>query len=1030
MRNKFLRAAAVLLSIGLASSVRPQSTDVLQSLKDSLSPDQQSSILQNVLGKGGDQSGKKTDQKLENPETVMPKQEDMRELDQVHRFKRQETYDGRILRQMDEDPELRADDTVLIELTPVEVGGGNGQGNQNNANGNNNGNNGANGNGNGGANGNAGANGTSGINGIVPGVSGIAGIIAGNSNNNANGNTGSNGNGMGNGTGNGPSGNSYNSSLQEQKPKTEEEIEKSEKFRKRVLSNNPYQLTHQGILEIPGMQPIPLAGLTAFEAQRRLSADPDLKDYSVKLTLLRLLPSGEQALKPFGYDLFRGSPSTFAPVSDIQVPIDYIVGPGDTLEVQVYGNQPALYELTVQRDGRVNFPKLGPIMVSNMSFDSARAAIEHRVSDQLIGARVSVTMGDLRSIRVFVLGDAEKPGSYTVSGLSTMTNALFVSGGVKKIGSLRNIQLKRNGRLVTTLDLYDLLLRGDTSNDRQLLPGDVIFIPPIGKTVSVFGSVRRPAIYELKTESTVAEAVDIAGGLLPDADAKTGQLERILPSNLREMHNIDLTAGSGRATELASGDKLRIPEIRPTLENSVVLTGHVFRPGQFEYRPGLRLTDVLGSIDELRPNADQHYIMIRREVPPDDRIEATSADLTRALAARGSAVDPELRPRDKIYVFDLSVDRERILAPVIRELELQATPDRPEQVVSIDGRVKAPGHYPLETTMHVSDLIRAGGSLEDAAYRGEAEITRYVVVDGDARRTESIPVNLAAIRRGDAGADLQLQPYDILVIKPIPQWVEPGTIEVAGEVRFPGKYPIHQGETLSSVLQRAGGLNDLAFADGAVFIREELKKREKDQLELLATRLQGDLAALSLEAVVSSGATNQGGGSANSAAQSLQVGQQLMSQLRDTKPVGRLVIDIGRVIKGPKGVPDDVTVRNGDKLLIPKKTQEVTILGEVQSPTSHVYESGLTRDEYISRSGGTTQKADRKRIYVVRANGDVVSGDRTGWFRRSRSAEIRPGDTIVVPLDTERVRALPIWQSVSTIIYNLAIALLAVRSVN
>jgi protein involved in polysaccharide export with SLBB domain len=495
------------------------------------------------------------------------------------------------------------------------------------------------------------------------------------------------------------------------------------------------------------------------------------------------------------------------------------------------------------------------------------------------------------------------------------------------------------------------------------------------------------------------------------------------------MHDIDLTVAQSSATELANGDKLNIPAIRPTLENSVILSGYVFRPGQFQYRPGLRLTDVLGSLDELRPNADQHYIMIRRQSPSDERIEAVSADLRRALAARGSAADPELKPRDKIFVFDLSADRERILAPVIRELELQATPDQPEQVVSIDGRVKAPGHYPLETTMHVSDLIRAGGSLEDAAFRGQAEITRYDVVDGETRRTELIPVDLAAIRRGEAGADFALKPYDTLVIKPIPQWMEPGTIELAGEVRFPGKYPIHQGETLSSVLQRAGGLTDLAFPGGAVYIREELKKREKDQLDLLANRLQSDLASLSLEAAVSSSGASSTAATGN-ATQALVVGQQLMSQLRETKPVGRLVIDIDRVNKGGAHVPDDVMIRNGDKLLIPKKTQEVTILGEVQSPTSHVYESGLTRDEYISRSGGTTQKADRKRIYVVRANGDVVSGDRTGWFRRSRSAEIRPGDTIVVPLDTERVRALPIWQSVSTIIYNLAIALLAVRSVN
>jgi len=1016
MRSKFLGAAALVLSIGLVSIAQTQTQDTLQALKDSLSPDQQSSILQNVLGKG-DGTGKTTNKKLDMPETMMEKTNE--EKQPIHRIKKVETYDGRILRQMDEDPELRADDSVIIDLTPIEQAGPdliNGNQDNGNGNGNGNGNNGANG---GGANAMNGANG--GGNGANSSLNSIAGVLAGNANGPGTGNANANGNG------NAPPVNSQNQP--DKKPKTEEEKKKIEKFRKRILAGNPYQLNHLGVLEIPGLPAIPLAGLTAFEATRRLRADPQLStDYVPRLTLLRLVPSGEEALKPFGYDLFKGLPSTFAPVSDIQVPVDYVVGPGDTLEIQLFGNEPALYELTVQRDGRINFPKLGPIMVSSMNFDSAREAIERRVAQQLPGARISVTMGDLRSIRVFVLGEAEKPGSYTVSGLSTMTNALFVSGGVKTIGSLRDIQLKRNGRLITTLDLYDLLLRGDTSNDRQLLPGDVIFIPPIGSTVSVDGAVRRPAIYELNGEKTVAQAVEIAGGLSPDADAKLGQLERILPSRLREMHNVDLTAAQSRATELANGDKLSIPAIRPTLENSVILSGYVFRPGQFEYRPGLRLTDVLGSVDELRPNADQHYIMIRRVVPPDDRITVVSADLRRALAARGSAADLELQPRDKIFVFDLSADRERVLASLIRELELQATPEQPEQVVSIDGRVKAPGHYPLEPTMHVSDLIRAGGSMEDAAFRGEAEITRYDASDGDARRTELIPVNLTAIRRGDPGADFALKPYDTLVIKPIPQWMEPGTIELAGEVRFPGKYPIHQGETLSSVLQRAGGLTDQAFAEGTVYIREELKKREKDQLEMLANRLQSDLAALSLMAISSSAATNTSAGS-GSAAQSLAIGQQLMAQLRETKPVGRLVIDIRKMAKGAKGVPDDVTLRDGDQLLVPKKTQEVTILGEVQSPTSHVFESGLTRDDYIYKSGGTTQKADRKRIYVVRANGDVVSGDRNGWFRRSQSTDIRPGDTIVVPLDTERVRALPIWQSVSTIIYNLAIALLAVRSV-
>jgi protein involved in polysaccharide export with SLBB domain len=232
---------------------------------------------------------------------------------------------------------------------------------------------------------------------------------------------------------------------------------------------------------------------------------------------------------------------------------------------------------------------------------------------------------------------------------------------------------------------------------------------------------------------------------------------------------------------------------------------------------------------------------------------------------------------------------------------------------------------------------------------------------------------------------------------------------------------------LHSVLLRAGGFTEAAFPEGAVFVRDDLKKREQEQLELLSNRMQGDLAALSLEAVTSSAVSSSAGGA--NAGQSLVVGQQLLAQLRNTKPVGRLVIDISALQREQAGGPDDVLVKDGDRLLIPKKTPEITILGEVQSPTSHVYQAGLTRDEYIAKSGGTTKKADRKRIYVVRANGDVVSGGRSGWFRRTQDIEMRPGDTIVVPLDTERVPALPMWQAITTIIYNLAVALLAVRSV-
>jgi polysaccharide export outer membrane protein len=1013
MRFKLLKFTLIALLMGTAAIAQTPTADQLNALK-SIPKDQQDALIQSVLGKS-DGAGTKTDSKLNTPETVQPKTDQSNEL--LNKLKKGKTLDDRILRQPDEDPELRADDTILIDLTPIDryrdpnsnyPNGSNLPGNDSGANG-------------------IGANGVNGLNGLN-GINGVNGSGA------ADGSGANDAGGNGSRSNRGARGNNYNDYGRvkpdikaETNPKTDEQKERIEEKRQLILRNNPYHLNRFGVLELPGLPAIPLAGLTAEEAANRLSADPDLRDFTVKVTLLRLQSFDEQALKPFGYDLFEGVPSTFAPVSDIQVPMDYVVGPGDRLNVQLYGNEPATYVLTVGRDGRINFPKLGPIVVSGMSFDRARAVIEDRVKQQLIGSRVSVTMGDLRSIRVFVLGEAEKPGSYTVSGLSTMTNALFVSGGVKKIGSLRKIELRRNGRLVTVLDLYDLLLHGDTSADQQLLPGDVIFIPPIGDIVSVYGAVRRPAIYELKSEKRVEQVIDVAGGLLPDADAKQAQLERIQPSRLREMRNIDLTSTAGRTAELVNGDKLRVPAIRPTLENSVVLTGYVFRQGSFEYRDGLRLSDILPSFDELRPNADRHYIMVRREIPPEEKVEVISADLERALGARGSAADPELRPRDKIFVFDLSASRERVVAPVIRDLELQGTPEQPAQLVSIAGKVHAPGRYPLEPAMHVSDLIRAGGSLEDSAYGGEAELTRYEIVNGSARQTELIPINLAAVRRGDPAADLQLKPYDVLLIKVTPQWEEPGNIILAGEVRFPGKYPIHRGETLSSVLRRAGGFTDLAFIEGAVYIREELKQRERDQLDILANRLQSDLTSLSLEVVSSSTLANNGNGAAGGA-QALAIGQQLMTQLRQLKPVGRLVIDVNRVVKGRPGMSEDVLVRDGDKLLIPKRTQEILILGEVQSPTSHVFEPGLTRDDYIAKSGGITQKADRKRIYVVRANGDVVSGERRrGWFRRSQSFEIQPGDTIIVPLDTERVRALPLWQAVTTIIYNLTLGIYAIR---
>jgi protein involved in polysaccharide export with SLBB domain len=312
--------------------------------------------------------------------------------------------------------------------------------------------------------------------------------------------------------------------------------------------------------------------------------------------------------------------------------------------------------------------------------------------------------------------------------------------------------------------------------------------------------------------------------------------------------------------------------------------------------------------------------------------------------------------------------------------------------------------------MRVSDLLRAGGGMSEAAYATDAELTRYTVVDGEYRETELVTVDLAGVMRGDAGANLTIGPYDNLNIKEVSRWRGEASVTIRGEVVFPGTYPIRRGERLSSVLARAGGLTDLAFPEGSVFTRVEIQERQREQLELLAQRVERDLAVLSV--------------SDPNAGDTITAGQSLVNQLRNSAPTGRWVIRLDDLVAGIEGA--DVVLKGGDVLLVPDERQEVSVLGEVQYATSHVYEPSVSRDAYINRSGGLSQRADKKRIYVVRANGEVVANTGAGWFQRETGASIRPGDSIVVPLDVDQPLAR--WSAITQIVYNLAIAAAAVNS--
>jgi protein involved in polysaccharide export with SLBB domain len=792
--------------------------------------------------------------------------------------------------------------------------------------------------------------------------------------------------------------------------------------RERIRAGNSYRLDEQGRLSLPTLPPINLTGLTDIQAAQLLNADPRLDGLEFVVTLLPVEPIGIEALKPFGYEVFGEVPTTFAPATDIPVPADYRIGPGDNVTVELFGKKSARYLLVVSRDGTLNVPEFGPIQVTGLTFDEMRGEIDRRVSGQMIGVRASITMGELRSVRIFVVGDVKQPGAYTVSSLSTITNALFTSGGVSPIGSLRNIQLKRGGATVTTLDLYDLLLRGDTSKDLQLRPGDAIFVPAIASSAVVAGQVRRPAIYEFRDGATLGEAIELAGGLNAEADPRIVRLERVDADRSRSVMNVDVSGG-GRSQRLLPGDVITVPKVLADTRG-VVLEGHVHRPGAYAWRAGMRLTDLLGSLQLLKLNADQRYLLIRRESLPGRRVEVISADAVRAFERPATDSDPILQSQDRVIVFSREADRGPALKQLVDELRLQARDNDPLPLVTIGGRVRAPGEYPLEPGMTVEDLIRAGGGLDEAAYGSTAELTRFEVVGNEARKTDILELQLAGAAAASAAANVPLRPYDTIVIKETPDWRETESINLTGEVRFPGKYPIRKGETLSSVITRAGGLTDEAFPQGSVFTREELKIQEKQQIESLTRGMQTDLALLALQGAQ----VPTRSGTAPDPRETLAAGQALLAQLQNAKPSGRLVIDLAAAM-GKKEGEEDIELRGGDSLAIPRLKQYVTVIGEVQNATTHVFKSGLARNDYIELSGGTTRRADDDRIYVVRANGSVVAAQESPfWFKRSASTRLEPGDTVVVPLDAERMRPLPLWTAVTTIVYNLAVAVAAIGS--
>jgi len=828
-------------------------------------------------------------------------------------------------------------------------------------------------------------------------------------------------------------------------------------------------------------------------------------------------------LLQFGYELFAGTPSTFAPATNIPVPLNYIVGPNDTVIFQLYGQRNDRYEVLISREGVLEFPEIGPLNVAGLTFDEMRRLIETTVQTSLIGQEVSVTMGALRSIRVFVLGEAFRPGAYTVSSLSTMTNALLSSGGITNVGSLRNIRLMRQGEVVTELDLYDLLLRGDTSGDVRLQPNDVIFIPPIGRTFGIAGEVKRPAIFELKEEEELQEILPLGGGLLPTAYAPASRIERINSLGERTLVDVDISDLDDLTFPVRDGDILQVYSILDQVEGVVMLQGHVNRPGGFRWREGLRVSDVLPSISDMLPNPDLDFALISREVQPARTIQVLNLNLRDALAARGSESDLELQPRDRLLVFGarqsrqqqvqdlistlrsqatfdqlprvvgisgnvlfpgeypllegMTVDdlvkfaggfeenteldyailerqidlkgfievrpisfngltlempeslelealdqiiilssnsiRSNLLANTLEKLRGQSNSNSPTQIVSISGNVKYPGSYPLHEGLNVESLIQIAGGLTESAETRIAEITRFDAETTIGREVGHQSVDL--FEKSERGLYLKLNPYDQLIIRQMPNWTEVETVSIEGEVNSPGTYVISQNEDVRSLITRAGGLSRFADPRASIFLRESLRERETRLLEEYRSQLETDIVTLRLQqSVVQNSQSPQSGESE---------AIQLLDRIRTAVPTGRLVIDLPEILNNSRS--GDLILRDGDRLLIPRELQEITVSGEVFRPTSYLFENDLSYADYIERSGGFSDDADRENAYVLKSNGQLTQIGRGAWFFRPQDKP-EPGDTIVVPFQAYKPYNLFIWSNIAQIVSSFSTTLLLI----
>jgi protein involved in polysaccharide export with SLBB domain len=696
------------------------------------------------------------------------------------------------------------------------------------------------------------------------------------------------------------------------------------------------------------------------------------------------IPGETAPLRRFGSDVFvnRALSATARGVSGADTPLDvpigpdYVLGSGDKLAIDLWGGVTQTTVRTVDRDGRVLLPEAGAIQVAGLTLGKAQDLIEAALKQQFRDAQVSVTVSGLRTVRVYIVGDVQRPGGYDISSLATPLSALYAAGGPTAVGSLRTLHHYRGQQLVEDVDLYDFLLHGIRNGSARFESGDTLLVPPAGPQVAVSGAVKRQAIYELKSgQTTLAEVIVDAGGFTAAASLNHIGIERIDASG--ERVTVTPLGNDGQSPQaehdviasfaVRDGDRIRVEPILPYSQRAVYLAGHVVRPGRRAFTDGMRLSDVLHSYQDMLPEPAAHAEVVRL-VPPDLHAETIDFNVPDVLIGNANL---DLKPFDTIRIFG----RYQVDAPTVIVL----------------GEVLRPGAFPMSNGMTAAQLVRMAGGFKRDALIESADLTSYAVKSGDQIVQSLSTVQIgAAVAGTDPNADVALKPGDILTVHQITNWADIGeSVTISGQVRFPGSYGFQDGERLSSVLRRAGGLLPTAYPLGAVLVRARVRDLEQSSRDELIRQIETNSAAARL----SPGISGAGGG-----VQLIKEQQdQVIADLKSHPPTGRMVIHISADIDSWANTPADIELRRDDELTIPKQPGFVLVTGQVYNVTALTFTPGKSAEWYLGRAGGVNTTANRKEIFIIRANGSVIGRHSGGFGNSVLATSLNPGDVVVVP---------------------------------